>query len=163
MTSRAGFSLRGRNPDILTGITNLSNDEVFIPPEFTNRSMDHLAESWAEDHNGANLWADSTVRFLDPSTKSGVFLREITTRLTKGLALVIPDLQDRVDHILTRQVLGIGLTKVISLLARRCVYCSIYSNGKHSIGRSFSNDLGNIWFGRTAHNFYRWPVCSLRL
>ncbi len=52
-----------------------------------------------------NLWADSSVRFLDPFTKSGVFLREITSRLTKGLANEIPGLEDRVDHILTKQVL----------------------------------------------------------
>jgi len=37
--------------------------------------------------NGSNLWADKTVKFLDPFTKSGVFLREITSRLTKGLAV----------------------------------------------------------------------------
>ena len=86
MSAQASFALRGRNPDVLTCIANLSNDEVFTPPEFANRMLDTLAEAWAADHNGANLWADKTVRFLDPCTKSGVFLREITSRLTKGLA-----------------------------------------------------------------------------
>jgi site-specific DNA-methyltransferase (adenine-specific) len=86
MTSQAGFALRGRNPDVLTCIANLSNDEVFTPPEFANRMLDSLTESWAVNHGGANLWADKTVRFLDPCTKSGVFLREITWRLTEGLA-----------------------------------------------------------------------------
>jgi len=86
MSGQASLSLRGRNPDVLTCIANLSNDEVFTPPEFANRMLDTLAEAWAVDNNGANLWADETVRFLDPCTKSGVFLREITARLTKGLA-----------------------------------------------------------------------------
>ena len=99
---QAGFALRGRNPDVLTCIANLSNDEVFTPPEFANRMLDTLAEAWAADHGGANLWADKTVRFLDPCTKSGVFLREITSRLTKGLADEMPDLEERVDHILTQ-------------------------------------------------------------
>ena len=71
---------------MLTCIANLSNDEVFTPPEFANRMLDTLAEAWAADHGGANLWADKTVKFLDPCTKSGVFLREITSRLTQGLA-----------------------------------------------------------------------------
>src|SRR5215203_112236 len=106
MSMQASFALRGRNPDVLTCIANLSNDEVFTPPEFANRMLDTLAEAWAADHGG-DLWADSSVRFLDPCTKSGVFLREITNRLTKGLAAEIPDLQERVDHILTKQVYGI--------------------------------------------------------
>lgn len=86
MNGKAAFSLRGRNPDVLTCIANLSNDEVFTPPEFANRMLDTLAEAWAVDHGGANLWADPAVRFLDPCTKSGVFLREVTRRLTEGLA-----------------------------------------------------------------------------
>ena len=86
MGVQASFALRGRNPDVLTCIANLSNDEVFTPPEFANRMLDALTEAWAADHKGANIWADKTVKFLDPFTKSGVFLREITSRLTRGLA-----------------------------------------------------------------------------
>lgn len=153
MSSQAGFALRGRNPDVLTCIANLSNDEVFTPPEFANRMLDTLAEAWAADHDGANIWADRTVRFLDPCTKSGVFLREITTRLTLGLAGAIPDLQERVDHILTQQVFGIGITKLTSLLARRSLYCSKHASGEHSVTRNFNQDEGNIWFQRTEHNW----------
>lgn len=153
MTSQASFSLRGRNPDVLTCIANLSNDEVFTPPGFANRMLDSLAEAWATNNNGANIWADSSVRFLDPFTKSGVFLREITSRLTKGLAAEIPNLEDRVDHILTRQVFGIGITHLTSLLARRSLYCSKHANGPHSIVRSFTSDQGNIWFERTEHTW----------
>jgi site-specific DNA-methyltransferase (adenine-specific) len=95
---------------VLTCIANLSNDEVFTPPEFANRMLDTLAESWATDHDGANLWADRTVKFLDPCTKSGVFLREIASRLAQGLAAEMPNLDERVDHILSKQVFGIGIT-----------------------------------------------------
>jgi site-specific DNA-methyltransferase (adenine-specific) len=153
MSVQAGFALRGRNPDVLTCIANLSNDEVFTPPEFANRMLDTLAEAWAADHGGASLWADKTARFLDPCTKSGVFLREITSRLTQGLADEMPDLRQRVDHILTQQVYGIGITHLTSLLARRSVYCSKRANGKHSIVRSFASDAGNIWFERMEHTW----------
>ena len=148
-----GFALRGRNPDVLTCIANLSNDEVFTPPEFANRMLDTLTDAWAEANGGANLWADPTVTFLDPVTKSGVFLREITTRLTHGLAAEISDLQERVDHILTKQVFGIGITNLTSLMARRSVYCSRFANGPHSIASSFANEDGNIWFERVEHTW----------
>jgi site-specific DNA-methyltransferase (adenine-specific) len=153
MSGQAGFTLRGRNPDVLTCIANLSNDEVFTPPALANRMLDMLATAWAADHDGANLWADKTVKFLDPFTKSGVFLREITIRLIKGLADEIPDLQERVNHILTQQVFGIGITRLTSLLARRSVYCSKHANGGHSVAKGFDNDAGSIWFERTEHTW----------
>ena len=54
MNDQASFSLRGRNPDVLTCIANLSNDEVFTPPEFANRMLDTLAEAWAANNGGAD-------------------------------------------------------------------------------------------------------------
>lgn len=153
MIEKAVFTLRGRNPDVLTCIANLSNDEVFTPPEFANRMLDTLANAWADSNDGANIWADKTVTFLDPFTKSGVFLREITTRLIAGLAEEIPDLQNRVDHILTQQVFGIGITTLTSLLARRSLYCSKHANGEHSVAESITTDSGNVWFERIEHSW----------
>ncbi|WP_034741899.1 Eco57I restriction-modification methylase domain-containing protein [Hyphomonas chukchiensis] len=151
MNGQASFTLRGRNPDVLTCIANLSNDEVFTPPDFANRMLDTLAEAWSADHHGASIWADPNVTFLDPCTKSGVFLREITSRLAKGLAGAIPDLRDRVDHILTRQVFGIGITRLTAMLARRSLYCSKQADGEHSIASSFNTEDGHVWFERTEH------------
>lgn len=153
MSDQASFALRSRNPDVLTCIANLSNDEVFTPPEFANRMLDTLAEAWAANNGGANIWADKMVKFLDPFTKSGVFLREITSRLTKGLEQEVPNLEKRVNHILTKQVFGIGITKITSLLARRSLYCSKHAKGVHSIAKGFANDDGNIWFQRTEHTW----------
>jgi site-specific DNA-methyltransferase (adenine-specific) len=153
MNDKASFTLRGRNPDVLTCIANLSNDEVFTPPEFANKMLDTLADAWTATNNGADLWTNSSVRFLDPFTKSGVFLREITSRLTNGLATEIPDLQERVNHILTKQVFGIGITYLTSLLARRSLYCSKQANGPHSIAGGFTSDAGNIWFERLEHTW----------
>lgn len=151
--TQAPFALRGHNPDVLTCIANLSNDEVFTPPEMAGAMLDLLAQRWADAHDGADIWSDPNVTFLDPFTKSGVFLREITRRLTDGLSRVFPDRTKRVDHILTRQVYGIGITQLTALLARRSVYCSKYANGPHSIARSFDSEDGNIWFQRTEHTW----------
>ncbi len=151
--TQVSFGSRHHNPDVLTCIANLSNDEVFTPPEMANAMLDLVAEAWAEANDGANIWADPTVTFLDPFVKSGVFLREIVRRLTDGLIAEIQTLEDRVDHILTKQVFGIGITELTALLGRRSVYCSKYANSKHSIAKSFDAEDGNIWFERTEHNW----------
>ncbi len=153
MINQASFTLRNRNPDILTCIANLSNDEVFTPPEFANQMLDTLAKAWAADNDGANIWADSSVKFLDPFTKSGVFLREIASRLTNGLEDEIPDLDERVNHILTKQVFGIAITHLTSLLARRSLYCTKHANGEHSIASDFDDEAGNVWFERLEHTW----------
>lgn len=153
MADQVAFALANRNPDVLNCIANLSNDEVFTPPDIANKMIDLVAAAWAADNAGADIWADSSVRFLDPFTKSGVFLREITKRLIKGLEHEIPDLQKRVDHILTQQVFGIAITELTGLLARRTLYCSKWATGEHSVARSFSTDNGNLWFERLEHSW----------
>ena len=158
--SQAAFTLKGRNPDVLSCIANLSNDEVFTPPEFANRMLDTLADAWAADHNGGSIWANPDLTFLDPCTKSGVFLREITRRLIDGLEDQIPELQTRVDHILSRQVFGIGITELTARLARRSLYCSKHADGPHSIARVFSSETGNIWFERVEHNWGKNGKCT---
>lgn len=151
--SQASFSLQGHNPDVLTCIANLSNDEVFTPPDLANQMLDTLQESWAVSNDGENLWSRKEVTFLDPCTKSGVFLREIVKRLNGGLSKEIPDLTERINHILTKQVFGIGITELTSLLARRSVYCSKNAKGKYSVAREFNSNDGNIWFDRTEHSW----------
>ncbi len=155
MTNQMAVGFRRRNPDILTCIANLSNDEVFTPPKLANEILDRIEAAWAEDNAGENIWTNPRVRFLDPVTKSGVFLREITARLTKGLADRIPDLKQRVDHILTHQVFGIAITELTSLISRRSVYCSKWANGPHSIAQSFDTEAGNIWFEPQTHTWKR--------
>ncbi|QQS25359.1 MAG: Eco57I restriction-modification methylase domain-containing protein [Actinomycetota bacterium] len=151
--SRAPLAFQGRNPDVLTCIANLSNDEVFTPPELANQMLDALERAWRQANGGLSIWEDPTLRFLDPFTKSGVFTREITKRLVAGLAYEMPDLNERVDHILTKQVYGIAITELTSLLARRSLYCSKLANGKHSIAKSFHSASGNIWYERMEHTW----------
>ena len=129
------------NPDVLSCIANLSNDEVFTPPEVANAMLDLLPQE---------LFRNPNAKFLDPACKSGVFLREIAKRLLVGLADQIPDLQQRVDHIFHKQVFGIAITELTSLLGRRSVYCSKYPNSKYSVS-CFEDVQGNIRFKNTQH------------
>ena len=147
-TNKTTIGINRRNPDVLTCIANLSNDEVFTPPEIAKDILDNLEKVWAEGNDGEILWGNKSLRFLDPSCKSGIFLREITVRLIGGLQTEIPDLEERIDHILTKQVFGIALTELTALLSRRSLYCSKTANGAHSIARSIDTAEGNIWFNR---------------
>jgi site-specific DNA-methyltransferase (adenine-specific) len=132
------------NPDVLSCLANLSNDEVFTPPELVNQMLDLLPDE---------LWQNKDAKFLDPVTKSGVFLREIAKRLNVGLAEQIPDQQSRINHIFTQQLYGIAITELTSLLARRSVYCSKYANGQYSICDAFTSAQGNIRFNAIKHTW----------
>ena len=132
------------NPDILSCLASLSNDEVFTTPKVAKEILDSLPQE---------IWSDSTITFLDPCSKTGIFLREITTRLLDGLKDEIPDLQERINHILTKQVFGMGITELTTLMTRRTLYCSKTANGQYSICNGFDNESGNIYFERTNHTW----------
>ena len=78
------------NPDILTCISNLSSDEVFTPPEIAKLVLDNLPKE---------IWEDENIKFLDPVSKTGVFLREITSRLIDGLERKIDELITENTHL----------------------------------------------------------------
>jgi len=132
------------NPDVLSCLANLSNDEVFTPPALANEILDMLPKE---------LWSNKDVTFLDPVSKSGVFLREIAKRLIVGLENEIPDMQTRVNHILKNQLFGVAITELTSLLSRRSLYCSKTANGKYSICNDFDNESGNILFDKIQHTW----------
>ena len=132
------------NPDILSCLANLSNDEVFTPPLLVNELLDSLPQ---------DLFNDKSITFLDPVTKSGVFLREIAKRLMVGLEKEIPNKQTRIDHIFKYQIFGIAITELTSFLARRSVYCSKKANGKYSIISDFDTEQGNIIYEKVTHKW----------
>lgn len=131
------------NPDVLSCLANLSNDEVFTPPEVVNQMLDMLPQE---------LFRNPDTTFLDPACKTGVFLREIAKRLIVGLEPQMPDLQDRLDHIFHKQLYGIAITELTSLLSRRGVYCSKYPNGEFSVSQ-FEDAQGNIRYKRIQHTW----------
>jgi site-specific DNA-methyltransferase (adenine-specific) len=133
------------NPDVLLCLANLSNDEVFTPPTVADDMLDLLP---------VELWSNPDARFLDPVSKSGVFLREIAKRLMIGLEDHIPDVQERINHIYTQQLHGIAITELTGLLSRRSLYCSKYANGKYSIVSKFNDEEGNIRFKRIPHRWF---------
>lgn len=165
---------RAYNPDVLTCLANLSNDEVFTPPDIANKMLDMLPQE---------LFESRTTTFLDPACKSGVFLREIAKRLLKAQlpgyeesveiieekkrnsipldkadAFFEKQLQETVDHIFHQQLYGIAITELTSLLSRRSVYCSKYANSEFSVTR-FDDIEGNIRFKRVEHGWDKGGKC----
>ncbi|MBQ0082072.1 MAG: Eco57I restriction-modification methylase domain-containing protein [bacterium] len=133
------------NPDVLSCIANLSNDEVFTPPDIANKMLDLLPQE---------LFENPDTTFLDPACKSGVFLREIAKRLIKGLEPKIPNLEKRLAHIFTKQLFGISITELTSLLSRRSVYCSKYPSSQFSVYQfPEKQSQGNIIFQRIKHTW----------
>lgn len=133
------------NPDVLSCIANLSNDEVFTPPSLVNDILDLLP---------AELWRNPNAKFLDPVSKSGVFLREMAKRLILGLETQIPDKQERINHIFKNQLYGIAITELTSLLSRRSLYCSKKANHeKYALCTDFTDEQGNIRYERMKHTW----------
>jgi site-specific DNA-methyltransferase (adenine-specific) len=131
------------NPDVLNCLANLSNDEVFTPPSLANQVLDLLPQE---------LFSSPTTTFLDPVSKSGVFLREIVKRLDRGLEAQMPDRRQRIDHILRKQVFGIAITEMTAHLSRRSVYCSKNANSDYSVTR-FDTEGGNILYRPLRHTW----------
>jgi len=140
----SGFKKDVYKPDILTCLANLSNDEVFTPPALANEILDLLPQE---------LFKSKETKFLDPVCKSGVFLREIAKRLIIGLEKIIPDEQERRNHIFTKQLFGIAITELTALMSRRSVYCSQTANSKYSVCTAFKDANGNVKFVPIPHTF----------
>ena len=131
------------NPDVLNCLANLSNDEVFTPPTLANQVLDLLPQE---------LFSSPTTTFLDPVSKSGIFLREIVKRLDKGLETKMPNRRERIDHILRKQVFGIAITELTAHLSRRSVYCSKDASSPYSVTR-FNTEGGNILYRPLHHTW----------
>ena len=136
-------------PDILECFANLSSNEIPTSPELTNRILDLLPE---------DVWSDPTLRWLEPSATTGVFLREAAARLMVGLEPSIPNEDERREHILRNMLFGIAQTALSAEIARRSLYYSRDASSDHSVVR-FDNPEGNIAFEQGKHTFANGKCC----
>src|SRR5699024_730502 len=99
---------------------------VPTPPALARAMLDLLPE---------HVWSQPDYVWLDPFSKSGVFLREIATRLFEGLAGWQPDFVKRREHILRTMLFGTSITEMTGILSRRTLYCSADASGTYSVVR----------------------------
>ena len=132
-------------PDVLSCLADLSNDEVFTPPDIANKMLDLLPQE---------LFRNKETKILDPACKSGVILREAAKRFIEGERDQFDSLQECIDWVFHNQIYGIAITELTSLLSRRSVYCSKYPNSPFSITQFEPDNVqGNILFHRIQHTW----------
>lgn len=132
---------RQRVPDILDCLAQLSNDEVPTPPDLARAMLDLLPDE---------VWGQPNYLWIDPACKSGVFLREVATRLLDGLSSWEPDFLKRREHIYRQMLWGASITEMTGMISRRSLYCSRDASGKHSIV-AFDTPSGNLPFVLAHH------------
>ncbi|GAA4762970.1 Eco57I restriction-modification methylase domain-containing protein [Citricoccus nitrophenolicus] len=138
-------------PDILDCLSQLSNSAVPTPPKLARAMLDLLPDE---------VWSRPDFVWLDPCSKSGVFLREIATRLFDGLAEWEPDFLKRREHIFRNMLFGASTTEMTGIISRRSVYCSADAAGSHSVVR-FGDPQGNLPFVAARHDFDAKGKCRL--
>lgn len=138
-------------PDILYCLAQLSNDEVPTPPRLARDMLDLLPQE---------VWRNPDLRWLDPFCKSGVFLREVATRLLDALADWEPNFVSRREHIFKNMLFGTSITEMTGIISRRSVYCSADASGPHSVVR-FTDPAGNLPFVPAEHYFDAKGRCRL--
>ena len=139
------------NPDVLNCLANLSNDEIFTPTKLATQILDTLPKK---------IWSNPNIKFLDPCSKTGIFLREIANRLNIGLKDIIKNDKKRSEHIFLKQIYGISITELTGLISRRSIYYSKNVLGKNSICDKFPNKDGNIYYKETPHSWNKKDECK---
>ena len=139
------------NPDVLNCLANLSNDEIFTPTKLATQILDTLPKK---------IWSNPNIKFLDPCSKTGIFLREIANRLNNGLKDIIKNDKKRSEHIFLKQIYGISITELTALISRRSIYYSKNVLGKNSICAKFPNKDGNIYYKEISHSWNKKDECK---
>lgn len=145
-------------PDVLETLAQLPNDEVFTAPRLVNKMLDVLPEQ---------AWTNPTFRWLDPGTKSGVFLREVGRRLMDGLQDWQHDPSLRRQHIFQNMLFGSAITALSGELSRRSVYQTSDATGESVQDESirhlvvpFNSREGNILFVPANHEMNSKRQCK---
>lgn len=138
-------------PDILDCLAQLSNDEVPTPPKLARAMLDLLPDE---------VWSEPDYRWLDPFSKSGIFLREAAGRLLEGLAGWEPDFDKRREHIYREMLWGTSITEMTGQISRRTLYYSRDASGEHSV-IPLETAAGNLPFVPAEHSFDSKGRCTI--
>lgn len=154
--------------DILVLFEQLNNHEIFTPPRLAIEMLELLPDE---------VWIDPSLKFLDPCTKSGVFLREIFYKLYEGLKnkgiykahdgieYDLNNNQERINHILKNMIYGIATSELTGYIARRTLYgvmeantdkqiAALESFSKSKNGKQYNEEEQFKFIGRYKFNDY---------
>lgn len=143
MTGKLRSRFGNHVPDILDCLAQLSNDEVPTPPRIARDMLDLLP---------AEVWSNPDYKWLDPFSKSGVYLREVAARLLGGLAEWESDFDKRREHIFRNMIYGSAITTMTGMIARRSLYCARDASSDLSVVK-FDCPDGNLPFAPAEHTW----------
>lgn len=93
--------------DIFAYIPRQKSSLVFTPQPVVKQMVDLL------EQENPGVFDDPTKTFADLFSTAGLFLMELVRRLDKGLASAIPDQDERLRHILTKQVFEMSHNQIL--------------------------------------------------
>lgn len=135
--------------DVIETLSQLPNDEVFTTPKVAREMLSLLPEE---------LWTNPYLKWLDPFSKSGVFLREVGEKLMQSLTDWEPDESKRRQHILKSMLHAYAISELTGLITRRTLYQSMDATGAGVIDDTvkpilvkFENTDGNVKYARSEH------------
>ncbi len=102
--------------DIFDYIPPQKTNQIFTPKKVVKMMVDKLQEENPDDFRNPNK------TFVDLYMKSGLYITEIVKRLYTGLEGVIPNPDERLKHILEKQVYGFAPTEIIYNIARNYIF-----------------------------------------
>lgn len=109
----ANYFDESHEEDIFDYIPPQKTNQIFTPRWVVQKMVDEL------EANNPGCFDDPSKTFADLYMKSGLYITEIVKRLyrSKGLRKAFPDEEQRIRHILSKQVYGMAPTRIIYLIA----------------------------------------------
>jgi site-specific DNA-methyltransferase (adenine-specific) len=109
-------SVRAIKPGAYGHVAELLEDFERMGKEETPGTSERLVKEMLDLREDS--WDNPNTKYVDLGCSTGTFLIEMAARLDKGLAQQIPDRQERLKHILEKQLFGYESNKVPYLMAK---------------------------------------------
>ncbi|MGR6901027.1 DEAD/DEAH box helicase family protein [Glutamicibacter sp. BSL13] len=123
--------------NIFAYIPHQKTSLVFTPQPVVTRMVDLL------EKENPGIFEDPEKTFADLFSTAGLFLMELVRRLDTGLAQKIPDQQDRLKHILTKQLFEMSHNQILHDITFEAVSGGIEER-KHWMDDSGHYQVGNL-------------------
>ena len=104
--------------DIFDYIPPQKTNQIYTPKKVVRKMVDEL------EKENPGIFDDPTKTFIDPYMKSGLYITELVKRLynSQGLQVAFPDGNERLTHILEKQVYGFAPTAIIHQIALEFIF-----------------------------------------
>jgi hypothetical protein len=135
----ADYYENDRGLDIFDYIPPQQTNQIYTPKAVVEMMIDNLEKQSPE------IFKSKDNTFLDPYMKSGLFITEIVKRLYNNLENRIPDKNQRLEHILTKQVYGFAPSKILHLISNETIFGFMHGQPEFKKMR-YRVEKNFVWF-----------------